>query len=209
MIAVANDLRLHSSNSALTSSRPVTIYLARHATPDWNRKDIRYDVAPGPDLVPQGEQEAEKLGEFLRNAGVTRIIASPLVRTRRTAEIAGAVAGIPATVEEAVREYSREENDDVVFARFLPALEAAAALASQEGPVAIVTHGGPIRVMLERFGADPELLWHYRCQFDHQNPLPPAAAWELMRRRSDQPWSMRLAFAPTPFVEHSSMVSYV
>ncbi|MEJ5249369.1 histidine phosphatase family protein [Caldilinea sp.] len=193
----------------MTSSRPVTIYLARHATPDWNRKDIRYDVAPGPDLIPQGEQEAEKLGEFLRNAGVTRIIASPLVRTRRTAEIASAVAGIPVTVEEAVREYSREENDDVVFARFLPALEAAAALAGQEGPVAIVTHGGPIRVMLERFGADPDLLWHYRRQFDHQNPLPPAAAWELTRRCSDQPWGMRLAFAPTPFVEHSSVVSYV
>ena len=58
------------------------IYLARHATPDWNRRDIRYDIAPGPDLVPQGEAEAAQLGEFLRTTGVTRIYASPLVRTR-------------------------------------------------------------------------------------------------------------------------------
>ena len=36
------------------------VYLARHATPDWNRKDIRYDVAPGPDLVAQGEAEAAR-----------------------------------------------------------------------------------------------------------------------------------------------------
>ena len=70
------------------------IYLARHATPDWNRRDIRYDIAPGPDLVPQGEAEAAQLGEFLRTTGVTRIYASPLVRTRRTAEIAAALRDI-------------------------------------------------------------------------------------------------------------------
>ena len=88
-----------------------------------NRRDIRYDVAPGPDLVPQGEAEAARLGEFLRDAGVTRIVASLLVRTHRTAEIAGAIAGARATVDEAVREYAREENDDIVFARFFPLLE--------------------------------------------------------------------------------------
>lgn len=219
MIAFASDIALNNSIAGSTATppalvrpgsvRPAIVYLARHATPDWNRKDIRYDVAPGPDLIPQGEQEAEKLGEFLRSAGVTRIIASPLVRTRRTAEIAAAVAGIPVAIEEAVREYSREENDDIVFARCLPALEEAAALAGQEGPVAIVTHGGPIRVLLERFGADADLLWHYRRQFDHQNPLPPAAAWELMQQEGDRPWRMRLAFVPTPFVEHPSVMSNV
>lgn len=214
MIAMASDVALNDSIDGSIAVhpapiRPVVVYLARHATPDWNRQDIRYDVAPGPDLVLQGEQEAEKLGEFLRSAGVTRILASPLVRTQRTAEIAAAVAGIPVVVDEAVREYSREENDDIVFARCLPALEAAAALASQEGPVAIVTHGGPIRVMLERFGVDADLLWHYRRQFDHQNPLPPAAAWELVRQGDGQPWRMRLAFAPTSFVEHPSVIQYV
>ena len=34
------------------------LYLARHATPDWNMRDIRYDIPPGPPLVPQGEEEA-------------------------------------------------------------------------------------------------------------------------------------------------------
>ncbi|MFN3332154.1 MAG: histidine phosphatase family protein, partial [Caldilinea sp.] len=88
-------------NSAHALTAPV-IYLARHATPDWNRKDIRYDVAPGPDLVPQGEEEAIKLGEFLHAVGVTQIVASPLVRTQRTAEIAGAVAGIPVVIDATV-----------------------------------------------------------------------------------------------------------
>lgn len=193
-----------SSAHALTT--PV-IYLARHATPDWNRKDIRYDVAPGPDLVPQGEEEAIKLGEFLHAVGVTQIVASPLVRTQRTAEIAGAVAGIPVVVDAAVREYSREENDQLVFDRFQPALDALAARSAQEGPIAIVTHGGPVRVMLERLGVDRDELWHYRRQFDHQNPLPPAAAWELTQTDGD--WRMRLAFSPTPYTAYPLAVAYV
>ena len=57
------------------------LYLARHATPDWNMRDIRYDIPPGPPLVPQGEAEAAQLGEFLRQAGVVQIYVSPLVRT--------------------------------------------------------------------------------------------------------------------------------
>ncbi|MEZ4609900.1 MAG: histidine phosphatase family protein [Caldilineaceae bacterium] len=50
-------------------------------------------MPPGPPLVPDGETEAAKLGEFLRAAGVTKVYASPLERTRRTAEIVGEVSG--------------------------------------------------------------------------------------------------------------------
>jgi len=204
-----------SQNAAHMNGAPVLntppIYLARHATPDWSRKDIRYDVEPGPDLIRQGEEEAAKLGEFLRTAGVTCIYASPLVRTRRTAEIAGAVAGIPVVINNAVREYTREENDQLVFARLQPILDELTQRASAEGPFAIVTHGGPVRVMLERLGVDRDELWHYRRQFDHQNPLPPAAAWELTHV-GNKVWQMRLAFSPTPFTAYPfaqpSAVSY-
>ena len=37
------------------------------------RTDIRYDIPPGPPLTAQGEAEASKLGEFLKNAGVSKI----------------------------------------------------------------------------------------------------------------------------------------
>ncbi len=195
-------------NGATDFTSPV-LYLARHATPDWNRTDIRYDVAPGPDLIPQGEAEAAQLGEFFRRAGVTHIVASPLVRTRRTAEIAAAIAGVPVTIDDAVREYSREENDQIVYERFHPRLHALFAEAAIKGPVAIITHGGPVRVMLERLGLDREELWHYRRQFDHQNPLAPAAAWALTRPAADQPWQMRVAFSPTPYVEYLPAVHYV
>jgi broad specificity phosphatase PhoE len=194
-------------NGASLSSTPV-IYLARHATPDWHRTDIRYDVVPGPELTPQGEMEAAQLGEFLRSAGVQRIVASPLVRTRRTAEIAGAIAGAHVTVDDAVREYSRDENDQLVYDRFFPALSALFAEAAITGPIAIVTHGGPVRVVLERLGLASDELWHYRRQFDHQNPLPPAAAWELTRSAPDQLWRMRMVFSPTPYVEYLPAVHH-
>ena len=42
------------------------------------------------------------------------------------------------------------------------------------GPVAVISHGGPVHVMLEQLGVADDHLWHYRRQFDHQNPLPPA-----------------------------------
>lgn len=196
------------NGSPLVATTPV-VYLARHATPDWNRKDIRYDVAPGPDLVAQGETEAAQLGEFLRRAGVLRIVASPLVRTRRTAEIAGAIAGAQVVIDDAVREYSREENDQRVFERFAPRFEALFADAGVHGPSAIITHGGPVRVMLERLGLQHDELWHYRRQFDHQNPLAPAAAWQLTRPAPTQPWQLRMAFSPTPYVEYLPAVHYV
>lgn len=202
---------VQTATPILAATRPASpvIYLARHATPDWNRRDIRYDIAPGPDLLPQGEAEAAQLGEFLRDAGVKRIYASPLVRTRRTAEIAGAIAGATVTVDEAVREYAREENDDVVFTRVYPRLKALLAEAGSHSPIAIVTHGGPVRVLLERLGLPSDEIWHYRRQFDHQNPLPPAAAWELTPSPVGNEWAMRLAFSPIPYTDYLPATRYV
>ena len=71
------------------------VHLIRHASPDRTRTDLRYDVAPGPPLTPEGEAEAERLGVWLRGTGVVALWASPLERTRRTAELAAVAAGIP------------------------------------------------------------------------------------------------------------------
>ena len=75
------------------------VYLIRHATPDWSRTDIRYDIPPGPPLTSQGEAEAQQLGEFLQTIPVKHIYASPLERTSRTAQIAAAALGIQVEAE--------------------------------------------------------------------------------------------------------------
>ena len=164
---------------------------------------IRYDVPPGPPLVPQGEAEAARLGEFLAAQGVRKVYASPLVRALRTAEIAAAVAGLPVEVVDAVAEYRREEDDAAVFARFNPFFLQAWAEAAVAGPIAIVSHGGPVRVMLEKLGGLPDALWHYRRQFDHQNPLPPAGAWRVSADGQPGAWQLDLKFAPQDVVPYA------
>lgn len=188
-----------TSNAAAPAK--TVVYLARHGTPDWNMKDIRYDVPPGPPLIEKGEREARQLGEFLREAGVGAVYASPLVRAHRTAELAAAVVGLPVTVVDSVAEYRREENDDAVYERFVAFFDKAVSTASGAGPVVIVSHGGPVRVMLERLGVSRDHVWHYRRQFDHQNPLPPAGAWELTRYGAG-PWEARLVFSPQEYTPY-------
>jgi broad specificity phosphatase PhoE len=194
--------------NGLTAPAKTIVYLARHGTPDWNMKEIRYDVPPGPPLVEKGVREARQLGEFLRTAGVCTVYASPLVRAHRTAELAAGVAGLPVTVVDNVAEYRREENDDAVFERFVACFEDAADEAAASGPVVIVSHGGPVRVMLERLGVSSDHVWHYRRQFDHQNPLPPAGAWELARYGAG-PWEARLVFSPQEFTEYLPAPAHV
>jgi hypothetical protein len=76
--------------------------------------------------------------------------------------------------------------------------------AATSGPIAIVSHGGPVRVMLEKLGALPDALWHYRRQCDHQNPLPPAGRVAHQQRWcAGVPWQMDLQFAPGAIVPYA------
>lgn len=171
-----------------------TIYLARHATPDWSRTDIRYDIPPGPPLTAQGESEAEALGSFLRQQGITAIYVSPLERTLRTADIAGEIAGAPVTIEESIAEWRRGEEEGEVVARFATFWEAIRRQAVNEGPIALVTHGGPVAVMLAKLGMSDADLGRYRRQFDRHNPLPPAGVWAATD--GGDRWQLELVFTP-------------
>jgi phosphohistidine phosphatase len=72
------------------------LYLVRHATAS--------DVAPSDaerELTREGRDEARILGKALANLGVkpSRILSSPLVRARQTAEIAAKALEFPGDVE--------------------------------------------------------------------------------------------------------------
>lgn len=58
-----------------------------------------------------------------------------------------------------VAEYRREENDIQVFTRFNPVFRADGRRPPRWS-VAIASHGGPVRVMLENLGGIPDVLWH-------------------------------------------------
>jgi len=174
----------------------VKIYLARHATPDWSRTDIRYDIPPGPPLTAQGEAEAAQLGAFLRDAGIKRMYASPLERTRRTAEIAGGLAGVTPITEETIAEWRRGESEAEVSARLNGLWEKLCRESESVGPIALVTHGGPIKVILQNLGMPRTTADEYCRKFDRGNPLPPAGVWLATSSSLETPWQLELVFTP-------------
>jgi probable phosphoglycerate mutase len=63
------------------------ILLARHGETRWNAEG-RYQGQRDIPLSPVGESQARQLGERLRDVHITRAVASPLSRAKRTAELA-------------------------------------------------------------------------------------------------------------------------
>jgi broad specificity phosphatase PhoE len=173
------------------------VYLVRHATPDWSRTDLPYHIPPGPPLTPQGESEAAELGEFLRQVQVTSISGSPLERCWRTAQIAAACVGLAPVMDKGLTEIHPGEKPDEIFARIWPVWEQAVLAAATGSPVVLISHGGPIGVLLDKLGLLPEALDHYKKLFDRNNPLPPAGAWRAAK--NDNGWQLGLAFTPKSY----------
>lgn len=174
----------------------VKIYLARHATPDWSRTDIRYDIPPGPPLTAQGEAEAVRLGEFLQSKSISHIYASPLERTQRTARLAAEVLDLPVQTEELIAEWRRGETETDIAGRFNQFWERICRQSKAEGPVLLVTHGGPIKVMLLNLGMPRPMVDEYCRKFDRGNPVPPAGVWLATNSTNETPWHLDLVFTP-------------
>ena len=173
------------------------IFLVRHARPDWDRKDIPYDILPGPALLPQGEKEAKALAEFLKAEGVVKLYYSPFERSAKTAKIASAINDIPCIEEKGLAEWSGvDESEAQVRERMLHIFECAAKESEDVGPIGLVSHGGPIELLLLALGMDKEELAPYRKKFDTTNPLPPAGAWKVEQVPDNDGWKFELAFTP-------------
>ena len=190
-------------------SMSATLYLIRHATPDWNRKDIRYDIPPGPQLTEQGEAEARQLGQFLQTTGITGIYASPMERTLRTAQIAAEFLGLDVVTDVDIIEWERSEAEANVLARCRICLDAAFDESASRGPLALVTHGGPIRLLLAVLRLDRAEMEHYRRIFDNDNPVPPAGVWRITRDAEGNYGKPELVFAPQPYTRYAPAIVYV
>ena len=127
----------------------VPLILARHGeTPDNAAGRIlgRRD----PPLSDAGVAQAQRLGETLAGAGLVALWTSPLLRARRTAEIAGAALGLePVALDELV-ESARGEWEGRVVARIREQDPAAHAAFVRGDPDFAFPGGESLRAQRER-----------------------------------------------------------
>jgi broad specificity phosphatase PhoE len=181
----------------LDRSTMTKIYIVRHASPDWSMTNIPYDIQPGPPLSPKGEKEAEALGEFLKPQGVVKLYYSPFARSARTAQIILARSGIPCVAEIRLAEWRKGyETTDKVAERMSRVFDELTRESAVIGPVALVSHGGPIACLLLSLGIDKDTLSVFRKKFDGGNPLPPAGAWAAEWNEEAKTWDLNLLFIP-------------
>ena len=178
-------------------SNHMKILLLRHASPDWDRTDIPYSIPPGPPLSPKGEKEAAALAAFLKTQGVVKLYYSPFERSARTARIISTLNGIPCVEDKRLSEWRMADEPETLVRERMAAVFARTARESAEiGPIGLVTHGGPVALLLQELEIDPAELAPYRQRFDGPNPLPPGGAWKAESDPRDGCWDLKLEFIP-------------
>jgi broad specificity phosphatase PhoE len=172
-----------------------SFFIIRHATPDWSRSDLPYHKVPGPPLTEHGQAEAEALGTYLSEAGVHYLYSSPLERCEHTARIISECTGAPLQIEARLIEWQPHEKPDDVRDRMLSFLDEIDADGQRGSQIGLVTHGGPIAMLLTGLGMDDVTLKSWR-KFDHANPAPPAGVWRA-KKGDVGAWDLELIFEPS------------
>ncbi|AWM00093.1 histidine phosphatase family protein [Bradyrhizobium amphicarpaeae] len=81
-----------------------TFYGLRHGATDWNREG-RFQGRTDNPLNEDGLRQAHEAVDVLRGAGISRIVASPLARAARTAEIIAAAISVPLAIDDGIIEF--------------------------------------------------------------------------------------------------------
>jgi probable phosphoglycerate mutase len=153
---------------------PVPFYFLRHGETDWNREHRLQGNIDVP-LNETGLAQAQAAAARLAGVGIASVVASPLSRARRTAEIAMAGRGLAIELEPGLAEvalgvregtpenglldrWHRGETPDGAesFVAFCLRTRAGVARAlARRGPVLIVAHGGTFAALRAAFGMAP------------------------------------------------------
>ncbi|TPQ36000.1 histidine phosphatase family protein [Bradyrhizobium guangdongense] len=88
--------------NALTPAR--SFYGLRHGATDWNRAG-RFQGRTDNPLNEDGFRQAHEAADMLRGIGISRIVASPLVRAAKTAEIIADAISVPLTIDDGIIEF--------------------------------------------------------------------------------------------------------
>ena len=153
------------------------LLLVRHGETDWNRQHRVQGHTDVP-LNATGRGQAEALAERLETTTLAAVYSSDLARARETAETIARSQGLDVVTDAALREknfgswegltdveiaerfpeavrgrWGDGETTEDVAGRVLPAIERIRAR-HPVGTVVVVTHGGPMRLVLDQFGIE-------------------------------------------------------
>jgi probable phosphoglycerate mutase len=81
------------------------LYLVRHGATQMTSEN-RFSGASGAELSTEGQQQAARLGDRVRDDGIAAVYASPLSRSADTARIIAGACGLTPIFSEALREIS-------------------------------------------------------------------------------------------------------
>jgi probable phosphoglycerate mutase/uncharacterized phosphatase len=76
----------------------------RHGATDWNRQGLFQGRTNNP-LNEDGLRQAHEAASMLRGIGINRIVASPLARAAKTAEIIADAISVPLTIDDGIIEF--------------------------------------------------------------------------------------------------------
>lgn len=90
--------------AAAHSDGVMTVTLVRHGESEANVAGIVATAIPGPPLTPLGEQQAKAAGVLHSDPVPDAVFASPLLRTRQTAQYLADDVGEPVQIQDGLRE---------------------------------------------------------------------------------------------------------
>ena len=83
----------------------MSIYFARHGKTEYG-EEHRLEGVSDSELTDEGKKQAGRLGLFLKDRNIKKIISSPLKRSRQTAAIVSGLTGADMNIDETWREMS-------------------------------------------------------------------------------------------------------
>jgi probable phosphoglycerate mutase len=156
---------------------PTAFWFLRHGETDWNAEGRSQGHTDIP-LNTVGVAQARRAAMALVDRGIATIVASPLSRALRTAEIAAEALNLPVTTDPGLMEvgFGVEEGqpmgdwyDDWIAGTFTPegaetfqalhdrAVAAINRATAQPGPVLVVAHGALFRALRLALGHEPNV----------------------------------------------------
>jgi probable phosphoglycerate mutase len=178
---------------------PTPFWFLRHGETDWNAQGLSQGRTDIP-LNQVGVMQAERAARTLRTARIATIVASPLVRARRTAEIVAAPLDLPVALDPDLAEVNFGERegqpmgdwyDDWIEGRYTPAgaesfnalldraVRAVNRALIQPAPVLVVAHGALFRALRLALGHEANVRTPNALPLHITPPADGEPAWGI------------------------------